>query len=78
MNGTDAILVQLGELSKRVDRLGQHQREDMSEVRDDIKEVSGAVAGLKVKAGVWGALAGMIPASIALVLIMVKLILDGK
>ena len=74
MNGVETILAQLKGLSGRVDTLDEHQREDCAVMRKDISAVQVAIAGLKVKAGIWGALGGAIPVIIALLL----LVLNGK
>ena len=42
--------------------------DDVSRVEDKVEALMIDVAMLKVKAGAWGAVAGMIPASIALLL----------
>jgi hypothetical protein len=78
MSGEEAILARLEGLSERVGRMDERQREDWIAMRVEISDVRVAIAGLKVKAGVWGALAGLIPATLALFLIMVKFILAGE
>ena len=55
----------------------EHRRqvlESLRQLREDVKQLDGKVddvrvdvAGLQVKASAWGALAGMIPAAIAIV-----------
>lgn len=45
--------------------------DDVRRVEDKVEALTIDVAMLKVKAGAWGALAGMIPAAVAVVLIVV-------
>ena len=51
----------------RLDALGT----DLQRVEDKVEALLIDVAMLKVKAGVWGAVAGLIPASVAVVLMAV-------
>ena len=56
---------------------GEYRREVMAslgQLREDVKQLDGKVddvrldvAGLKIRASVWGAVAGMIPAAIAII-----------
>ena len=78
MNGTETVVAELKGLSARVDRMDRNHREDFGHMRQEASDMGKALAGLKVKAGVWGALFGMIPASIALLLIVLQQMLDGK
>lgn len=78
MNGTEAIVAELKGLSARVDRMDRNHREDFGAMRGEVFDLGKAVAGLKVKAGVWGALAGMIPASLALLVFLIKAVLAGE
>ena len=78
MNGTETIVAELKGLSARVDRMDRNHREDIGAMRQEVSDMGKAVAGLKVKAGVWGAIAGVIPASLVLLLVMVKLMLAGE
>lgn len=85
MNGEEAILARLNDLSGRVERMDGRQQDESVETRqalttlgETLTDLRVAVAGLKVKAGVWGAIAGVIPAALALFLVMVKLMLAGE
>ena len=78
MNGTETVVAELKGLSARVDRMDRNHREDFSAMRGEVSDMGKAVASLKVKASVWGALGGMIPACIALLLVVLQQMLDGK
>ncbi len=68
MNNEEAILARLVDLKERVGRLDQRQADTQNVVGD----IRVAVAGLKVKAGVWGAIAGLIPSAIVAIYFIVK------
>ncbi len=68
MNNEEAILARLVDLKERVGRLDQRQADTQNVVGD----IRVAVAGLKVKAGVWGAIAGLIPSAITAIYFIAK------
>jgi hypothetical protein len=45
---------------------------DLKELRNELSAARTDIATLKVKAGVWGALAGLIPATAAIVIVMLR------
>ncbi len=45
-----------------------HVLAELKVIKDDVKNLIGDVAGLKVKAGFWGLLGGMIPVCIGIVI----------
>jgi len=53
---------------KELDRLNGCQ----GKIEKDIKKISVDIATLKVKAGVWGAIAGLIPSVLALIYLLTK------
>ena len=68
----DAILARLDDLKDRVGRLDERQQQEGRDTRQEITSLRVVVAGLKVKAGVWGAVAGFLPALAALLLWLLK------
>ena len=50
-----------------MDKLGEHD-DKFSSIEDKLTKIQVDIATLKVKAGVWGGLAGMIPVVIAIVM----------
>ncbi len=72
MNNEDAILARLDELKERVGRLDERQERDGRETRKQLVDLRVAVASLKVKAGVWGAIAGLIPAAVVAIYVITK------
>ena len=50
-----------------IDKLGEHD-EKFSSIESKLMKIQVDLATLKVKAGVWGGLAGMIPVVIAIVM----------
>ena len=69
MNSTETnlILYRLDELKGKVEHLSSRQEQEGRETRKEITSLRVAVASLKVKAGVWGAVAGLIPAAVVAV-----------
>lgn len=55
-----------------LERQREEQKEFQSETRRDLGKLLAEVSALKVKAGIWGAIAGAIPAIGALVWSLVK------
>ena len=53
---------------KELERLNGCQEQ----IEKDVKKISVDIATLKVKAGIWGAIAGTIPAIIALIFILLR------
>jgi len=47
-------------------------RDDIKGIRDDLGLMRAEIAVLKVKAGIWGALGGLIPAAIAIGYMILK------
>ncbi len=50
-----------------VDKLGDHD-EKFTSIEDKLMKIQVDIATLKVKAGVWGGLAGLIPVVVAIVM----------
>jgi hypothetical protein len=67
----DAIMTQTNGWSQYqklvVDKLGDHD-EKFTSIEDKLMKIQVDIATLKVKAGVWGGLAGLIPVVIAIVM----------
>ncbi len=68
MNNEEAILARLQDLKDRVGRLDTRQED----TQKTVVSILVAVAGLKVKAGVWGAIAGLIPSAIIAIYFIAK------
>ncbi len=67
---TDMIL-------REMDRMHKEHREDQRATQAGITDLRVDVAGLKVKAGIWGAIAGIIPAGLVAFWLVVKGKLSG-
>ena len=87
MNSEQAILARLDDLNGRMDRNDEHvnARMDRLEVRQEkegrdtrkqVTDVLVAVAGLRVKAGIWGAVAGLIPSAILAMYFLMRVMAD--
>jgi hypothetical protein len=67
----DAIMTQTNGWSQYqklvVDKLGDHD-EKFTSIEDKLMKIQVDIATLKVKAGVWGGVAGLIPVVIAIVM----------
>jgi hypothetical protein len=67
----DAIMTQTNGWSQYqklvVDKLGEHD-EKFTSIEDKLMKIQVDIATLKVKAGVWGGLAGLIPVVVAIVM----------
>lgn len=50
----------------------EHMREDVVEIRRDVKRILQRTAALEVKATMWGALGGMIPFLSVIILWIIK------
>ena len=58
-------------IKKELDRHG----DTLEKIADKIGEIKEDIAGLKVKAGIWGVIGGSIPVIIAILFILIKKIL---
>jgi hypothetical protein len=74
MNNEELILYRLDELKAKLERLSSRQEQEGRETRKEITGLREGAAGLRVKAGVWGAIAGMIPAGIVAVYLIAQAI----
>ena len=72
MNNEEAILARLDGLTARMDRFDCRQEATQKMVVDTLV----AVAGLRVKAGVWGAIAGLIPSAILAMYFLTRVMAD--
>lgn len=55
------VLSELDRLSDDVAKASDYSQRDHAMVRMDLAKVREEIAGLKVKAGIWGAISGLIP-----------------
>ncbi len=60
------ILAELRRLSAGVQHIADSNEDDHKEIRSDIAKTNTEVAMLKVKASLWGAIAGAIPTGLAI------------
>lgn len=65
-------------LLQEMHRIHKETREDLKTIRHEQAVLGKEVAGLKVKAGFWGGIAGMIPVALAGCWIFVKHIVGGE
>ena len=59
-------------INKSIDKLDKNNREAHTEIFSEIKIINTDVATLKVKSGIWGFIAGIIPATITLIVLYIK------
>jgi len=57
---------------RKCDKMIEWVHADVKEIRQDVKTLTKEVSALKVKSGVWGAIAGIIPASLAILWFWIK------
>lgn len=59
-------------LNEKIDKIDKDNERDHGEFFSKINKLTADVAALKVKSGVWGFIAGAIPASITFVILYIR------
>lgn len=68
----DLIYDMVKELKAEQSKMRTENQNEHTKIRDKISTTNSDISALKVKAGVWGALAGVLPASIVAALAYLK------
>ena len=74
---SESILREIDGMRQDAATRHKEHREDMQAMRAGISDVRVDVAGLKVKAGIWGAMAGIVPAGLLAAGLALKTKLTG-
>lgn len=59
-------------LNEKIDEINADNKKEHSEIFSKLNAMAADIAALKVKSGVWGFIAGAIPASITFVILYIR------
>ena len=59
-------------LNEKIDEINKDNKEEHGEIFSKLNAMAADIAALKVKSGVWGFIAGAIPASITFIVLYIR------